>query len=460
LAILFYTLRLDRNYVVRFLIGARYLFLLVLQPTVTVEKFINRDFICSSLDRVITWIYGTRSLMSSNIASKKRLEKHSDWAFDITTQFQASSDEDSESDSDQKLVTTNNGAAGLLIDDLDLSKREDNAAYNPNPFSIAKTNAAYRRQTTTATTFEPIQPVITLDQNPAATNSGAGRLLIDDLDLSKLEDDATYNPNPFRIAKTNAGYRHPATTVEPIQPVRLSDQKPATTRTGAAGLLINGLDLSEPGDNGAYNPKFISISKMNAVCRPQSSSTVNSPVVQATQSVRLASKPAQTQKLTKRSRTDSNQTTIMEGFKTQAMKKPRINNALHLRVPPLLPTVNPISPSKPAVKKSSTGLFPSPLLIPSPSTKPISHLAKMRVPDDSTSGFMQVKSYPKRDAYQYSTKDVDEEWTTLPSKKKSRRPKFSFSFFSHIPTCVNVFLEGIRLSASRFIYKASAYHQR
>ena len=91
---------------------------------------------------VITWIYGTRSRMSSKIASKKRLEKNYYWAYDITTQFRASSDEDSGSDldSDQKLATTNTGAGGLLID-LDLSKRGENVAYNPNPFSIAKINA-------------------------------------------------------------------------------------------------------------------------------------------------------------------------------------------------------------------------------------------------------------------------------------------------------------------------------
>jgi hypothetical protein len=70
------------------------------------------------------------------IASKKRLEKHYDWAFDITTQFRAISDEDSESDSDsdQKLATANIGAGGLLIDNLDLSNRGENVAYNPNPF--------------------------------------------------------------------------------------------------------------------------------------------------------------------------------------------------------------------------------------------------------------------------------------------------------------------------------------
>ena len=325
--------------------------------------------------------------MSSNIASKERLTKHYDWAFDITTHFRAISDEDSESDSDQKLANTNIGDRPLLVDDLDLSKREDNAAYNPNPFSIAKINAAYRRQT----------------------------------DIVQ----------------------------SPIKPVRPSDQKPATTNTGAGGLLVDDFDLSEREDNDAYKPNFFSIAKTNAAYRPPQASTVNGPVVQATQSVRLAKKSTQTQRLTKRSRTNSNQTTIMEGFKIQAMKKPRINNALQLRVPPLLPTRNPISPnSNLAVNKSPAGLFPSASIISNPfeSPKPSNCFAKKRKPDDSSSGFTQVKSYPKHDAYQYSTKDLDEEWTTLPSKKRKPRPKFFPTSSVIFPTCVNTFLEqGIRL---------------
>lgn len=79
--------------------------------------------------------------MSSMIASKKRPEKHYEWAFDITTQFRAISDSDDsepepeDSDSNQKLAT---GSGELLIDNLDLSNRGENVAYNPNPFSIAK----------------------------------------------------------------------------------------------------------------------------------------------------------------------------------------------------------------------------------------------------------------------------------------------------------------------------------
>ena len=279
------------------------------------------------------------------------------------------------------------------------------------------------------------------DRKLATNNTGTGGLLIDDLDLSKREDNAAYNPNPFSIAKINAVYRRQTGTLQsPVRPVRPSDsdQNPvATTNTGAAGLLNDDLDLSEREDNGAYNP---SIAKINiAASRPCQTSTVNGPVVQTTQSVMRANKPTQAQRLTKRSRTNSKQTTIMEGFKTQALKKPRIN-ALQSHVP----TSNPISPnSNLAVNKPPAGLIPSASLISSPSPKkPSNHLEKKRIlPDDSSSGFMQVKSYPKRDAYQYSTEDLDEEWTTLPSKKKKqRKPKFFPTFFCHYSEfLVNIF---------------------
>ena len=161
--------------------------------------------------------------MSSNT---KKTRKHFDWAFDGTTQF-ASSDEESEPDDpdDQKSVTTNIRARELRIDDLDLSTREEHVAYTPNPFSIAKINAAYR---------------------PTSTVNGP----------------------PL---------------IQPTQPL-----KPA-------------------------------------------------------QPMRPANKLLHPQQLTKRSRT--NQITIMEGFKTQAMKTSRAGNALRLRLPPLQPTNNPIHPN-------------------------------------------------------------------------------------------------------------------
>ncbi|KAF8810927.1 hypothetical protein BYT27DRAFT_7253232 [Phlegmacium glaucopus] len=165
------------------------------------------------------------SRMSSTIPSKTRKQKHCDWVFNFRTQYASSDDSQSGSESeDQELATAKIGASRLLIDDLDLATREEHVAYKPNPFSIAKINAAYR---------------------PTSTVNGSVLL--------------------------------------PAQPVRPTD------------------------------------------------------------------KPTQTRKSTGSSSTNSGQITIMEGFKTQAMKKPR-TNALKLPVP-LRPTTNPMSlNSNPTVK--------------------------------------------------------------------------------------------------------------
>ena len=44
--------------------------------------------------------------------------------------------------------------------------------------------------------------------------------------------------------------------------------------------------------------------------------------------------------------------------------------------------------------------------------------------DNSSSSFIHGKSYPKHDAYRYLTKDPNEEWTTLLSLRKGRKPLF------------------------------------
>ena len=51
---------------------------------------------------------------------------------------------------------------------------------------------------------------------------------------------------------------------------------------------------------------------------------------------------------------------------------------------------------------------------------------------------MHVKSNPKRDAYQLSTEDPDEEWTTLPSKKRKRKHKFFPIFVIFRLVCVDI----------------------
>ena len=105
-------------------------------------------------------------------------------------------------------------------------------------------------------------------------------------------------------------------------------------------------------------------------------------------------------------------------------------------------------------------LLPSPLLTSSTPPNPNNHRAKRRIPEDASSGFTQAKA--KRDAYQYPIEDPDEEWTTLPSRKK-RKSKF-FPISVVLLSCVNIILalrlQGILLSVNRFIYQAYAYHRQ
>jgi len=105
--------------------------------------------------------------MSLTTASNtKKFKKHCDWAFDFRTQYASSDDSQSGSESDkQELATSNIGASRPLIDDLDLSTREEHVAYKLNPFSIAKINAAYRPSSTVnASALQPVPPVRPADK--------------------------------------------------------------------------------------------------------------------------------------------------------------------------------------------------------------------------------------------------------------------------------------------------------
>lgn len=114
------------------------------------------------------------------------------------------------------------------------------------------------------------------------------------------------------------------------------------------------------------------------------------------------------------------------------------------------------------VEDQPASLLPSPSLISNTSQNRSNPLAKRRTSNDMSSRFTQAKSHPKRDAYQYSTEDPDEEWTTLPSRKKGKL-KF-FPIFVAFPACINIVLAtrclGILLTPNGFMYQACAYHRR
>ena len=121
--------------------------------------------------------------MSSTIASNtKKVKKHCDWSFNLRTEYVSSDDSQSDSENlDNKgLTVTDTGTSRLLtIDDLDLSKRKESVAYKPNPFSIAKINAAHRlTHTVNGSSPQVAQPIRPVDK-PTQTRQPNKRSYVD-----------------------------------------------------------------------------------------------------------------------------------------------------------------------------------------------------------------------------------------------------------------------------------------
>jgi len=77
--------------------------------------------------------------MSENSPMRSRKQKDGDWAFDFRTNFIGLDSSDSESEDVMQLASDKR-----LMNELDLSTRDEQVSYKPNPFSIAKINAAHR----------------------------------------------------------------------------------------------------------------------------------------------------------------------------------------------------------------------------------------------------------------------------------------------------------------------------
>ena len=72
-------------------------------------------------------------------------ENHSaDWAFNFRSAHFGAYDTDSDSEEGPAIPAEKDSEETKLAKDLDISERQETAAYKPNPFSIAKINAAAR----------------------------------------------------------------------------------------------------------------------------------------------------------------------------------------------------------------------------------------------------------------------------------------------------------------------------
>src|SRR6266540_2952313 len=78
--------------------------------------------------------------MADSTLGVSRKAKNHDWAFSLRSYFYDSSD----SEDDVAPSQPHKGGMQTILNDFDLSSREEAVVYKPNPFSIAKVNAAYR----------------------------------------------------------------------------------------------------------------------------------------------------------------------------------------------------------------------------------------------------------------------------------------------------------------------------
>ena len=78
--------------------------------------------------------------MSADVANSSSKKADDFWAFDFRTPLCHINDSDDSDDPDEPTISNE----AKLRKDLDLSTREETVVYKPNPFSIAKANAAYR----------------------------------------------------------------------------------------------------------------------------------------------------------------------------------------------------------------------------------------------------------------------------------------------------------------------------
>ena len=98
---------------------------------------------CSCICR--GFLLPTLAFVSAMKSTSSAKENHSaNWAFNFRSSHFGAYDTDSDSEEGPAVPTEKDSEEAKLVKDLDISERQDTAVYKPNPFSIAKINAAAR----------------------------------------------------------------------------------------------------------------------------------------------------------------------------------------------------------------------------------------------------------------------------------------------------------------------------
>ncbi|KAJ7631121.1 hypothetical protein FB45DRAFT_1058991 [Roridomyces roridus] len=337
--------------------------------------------------------------------SRTRNPQDDVWAFNLRSK--TDEDEDSDDDDDPNPIVEESPK------DFDISSREETVVYKPNPFSIAKINAAARAN-------RPAAPVPARRPNPAPKKQPTGRIVdcFKAAEKKSVENVATKDaipdsppqplvatevpvpapiapaivPPPFKTTILSKKFRAPAAAPfsSPLRaPLRLNEG------------LRNNMPFSSPIQHTHPVPVRTLPSAHTSLSKPAGPSFTHSRKTLLTGSrPPTATKPVYTY--------DMPQEQTLAENAADMLAADRLNDADENTLPPPIKRIvgRPhhlnLPPSSPIQTFSPT---------PSPSPP------KKRV---ACRKAVSPKKRKKSDAYNYFQSDPDEEWSTLPARKKAK----------------------------------------
>ncbi|KAF9480935.1 hypothetical protein BDN70DRAFT_920174 [Pholiota conissans] len=388
------------------------------------------------------------------------------WAFDFLTSMHCADSDDSDQEDGSIPSALPVVTEAKLLKDMDLSTREETVVYKPNPFSIAKMNAAYRTQA-------PIKKTVAPPNAALPTTKSGQKTLAEGFALQKQKTKPLPSrpvPMPFRVkppAKVfsmkeerpseNSVPLHASSPLKASQMVphnalqeRFSEQSPNGQQKNAQfgyytenySSKSNPLSFSSPIAPPARpintNPNRDHDTPAAYFSSPLKSQPSYDPRMQA---------PSRPQPINNfRPRLPAKfQPPSRHVFRKEIslLKFPNTNSIGRAVVGPPTPNVpfkyeeivNPdlhlrftegINKFE-AIDRADLDLYPNETVVHPMAPRrqePFEQPATILPPASEVSIFpteSRVKARPKRDAYHFSAEDPDEEWSTLPSRKKTKQ---------------------------------------
>ncbi|PBK99630.1 hypothetical protein ARMGADRAFT_1161253 [Armillaria gallica] len=144
------------------------------------------------------------------------------WSFNLRTSKIRRADRDlDDSGSDSDPSSDSEVDESHMLDDLDISTRDETVVYKPNPFSIAKINAAARSTNRLPSTNEPSRPI-----KPTKAGKRPGGSIVDGLKKQSEKAKSKFQRPPPRANATPSTVRSLSKTQQERAPTPISVPKP------------------------------------------------------------------------------------------------------------------------------------------------------------------------------------------------------------------------------------------